>query len=162
MKIRCLSVAFAFVAILSLAGCATSIVKQTHPLYAAPSDAYAEVVFFRPMPRRTRGVADNDVTIEVDKQEMLKLSAGEYVVLRLKPSEVEVTMRNMTYLTYRVMPEEVYRARRISFEANKTYYIQAMLKVEEFRGYYFVPQVIEEEQGKQIVRQLKPVTQPVG
>lgn len=147
---------------LILGGCATSQVVEQHHLYALSSDEYAQVVFFRPMPRRTRGVADNDVSIDVDKQEMLKLSAGEYAVVRLKPKDVEIKMRNMTYLTYKVMPEEVYRARKFAIEANKTYFIRAQLKVEEYRGYYFVPLEEDEDKGLEIIKHLKPATPPLS
>ena len=145
-----------------LGGCATSKVMKQHPAYASDSDEHAIVVFFRPNPQRTRGVADNDVMVDIDKQPVMELSAGEYVVVKIKPSQARVTLRNMTYITYKVMPEEVSRARKFTFEANKRYYIQTQLKVEEYRGLYFVPKEVEEAEAKKIISRLKPVNEPLS
>lgn len=147
---------------LTVGGCATSRIVETHTAFATGTEDYAEIVFFRPMPQRTRGIADNDVTVDIDKEPMVELSAGEYVVVKIKPGQARVTLRNMTYITYKVMPEEVKRARKFTFEANKRYYIQTVLKVEEYRGLYFVPREVEETKAKEILSRLKPVNQPVS
>ena len=145
-----------------LTACATSRVMEQHPAYASGNEEFAEVIFFRPMPQRTRGIADNDVTVEIGKQPVMELSAGEYVVVKIKPMDAKVTLRNMTYITFKVMPEEVSRARKYVFEANKRYYIEAQLKVEEYRGLYFVPKETEESEALEIISRLKPVNQPLS
>ena len=141
---------------LLLSGCATSVISESHPQFASVHDLHANVYFFRPLNQRTRGVADNDVNVEIGKNLALKLSVGEYALLKLRPGETNVTLRNMTYLTFKVMPEEVWRSRKFNFEANKTYFVQALFKQEEFRGIYFNPVEVEEEEAIKIVSTLKP------
>lgn len=147
---------------LTVSACATSRIAETHHLFANPAEAYATVVVFRPIPQRTRGIGDNDVTVEIDKKVAVELSAGEYVVLRIKPTDAVVTLKNMAYVTWKVVPEEVSRSRKFSFEANQTYYIQTRLKVEEWRGLYFEPREADEATARKIISGLKPVNQPLS
>lgn len=154
---------FLFAAVMAaLSACATSLIVEHHHLWANNAEASARVVFFRPIPQRTHGIADNDVTIEVDNEKLMDLSAGEYAVFYLKPSEAKVTLRNLSFITYKVMPEEVTRARRFTFEADKTYFIQTRLKVEEYRGVYFEPREVDESKALEIISHLKPVNDPLG
>lgn len=107
------------------------------------------VYFMRPLQQRTRGMADGDLEVELDKEPLATLSHGEYIALPIKPGAVDVIMRNWSYLTTQPMPVKVWRVRRFEFEAGKTYYLSARFTQEEFRGIYYVPELLSEAQAKE-------------
>jgi len=138
---------------LALTACSTTQVVKTHPLVVS-SDAtkHANVYFLREMPQRTRGVADDDLRIEIDNHVLLTLARGEYSLLRLKPGKVDLVVYSKTMLTNHPAPLEVWRARPFDFEAGKTYYIDMKAHQEEWRGFYFVPEAIREGEAKSMAR----------
>jgi len=139
-----------------LSACATTQIVEQHKLFVPASEQHATVYFIRPTLQRTRGVADNDLTIELDDELALKLAIGEYAALDIKPKRINVTFKNLSYLTAHVMPEEVKRSKRIIFEPNKTYFILAEFRQEEFRGLYFKPVILEKEKAISLIKTLKP------
>ncbi|MDH5230863.1 MAG: DUF2846 domain-containing protein [Gammaproteobacteria bacterium] len=155
---------------LGLSACTTSLLVTENPqLEKNRSAPHAIVYFIRPMPIRSRGVADNDLKVELNEKPLLTLTRGEYAMARIKPQPTDVVLRNMTFITTKPMPVEVWRARRFSFEAGKTYFIKADFKQEEFRGIYFVPELIDEVEAKSLAKKMRaagqlakahPITQP--
>lgn len=142
-------------AMLSSACTSTQIVEQ-HELFVPTTQAHATVYFIRPTLQRTRGVADNDLTIELDKKLALTLSLGEYAAILIKPQKINITFKNLSYLTSDVMPEEVKRSKRFTFESNKTYFILADFQQEEFRGIYFKPVMLAQEKALSLIKKLRP------
>lgn len=140
-----------------ISACATTVVQKSNPLYVSnPAQAHATVYFMRPPLVRTRGVADTDLKIELDENLLLELSREEYAMVYVKPVETDVILRNMTFLTGKPNPVEVWRARHMEFENGKTYYIETEFQQEEFRGIYYVPKEIDEATAKQYAISMKP------
>lgn len=137
--------------------CTTISTIKSHPLVLKNNaDDAATVYFLRPEPLRTRGIADNDIHVELDDKLAVLLSAGEYVALKVKPGKVNVTLRNHTYLTSKPMPEEVFRSAEFDFKPRQSYLIHAKFTQEEFRGIYFTPREIDLAEAKQFGSRLAP------
>jgi len=149
-----------FIALLSLIlnACTTSTVVKSHASFAKASDSkYATVYLIRPTPIRTRGIADNDLSIEFgEKQLVSKLSAGEYIAVKIIPDKLDIIIRSITYITSNPLPEEVWRSENFTFEAGKNYFIHTRFTQEEFRGIYFVPEEISLQTAKSYLKRLKP------
>ncbi len=145
--------------VLLLASCATTRVMDSHPLYAQPGEPRAVVYFLRPVPQRTRGIADGDITIELEQRPVMALSRGEYARIDIRPTTTNVVIRSLSHHPYQAMPMEVWRTRPFKFEAGKTYYILARFQQEEFRGVFFVPTAIDEEQARRLARNMTPAGQ---
>ncbi len=146
------------IALFLLNACTTSVVMPTNPLYAKDDGSgYATVYVMRPTLQRTRGIADNDLTVEFgEKQLVALLSAGEYVAFKVRPGPVDVITRNEAYLTSKPEPETVWRSRNFIFNANQTYFIEAKFTQEEFRGIYFIAQAIDISKAKSFLNRIKP------
>ncbi len=136
-----------------LAACASSRVVAPQAPVLAEGDAPAATVYFiRPRASRSHGVADNPVRVLIDKQYVLDLAEGEYVRLRLVPGEHEIELRNLTFMTTDTTPVEVWRTRTFVFSPGQTYYLQARLDDQEFRGVYFVPERLGADRARWLVR----------
>ena len=137
--------------------CAVTHIEPSHPLLASSSEQHARVYFLRPTAQRSRGVADMAVRVDLGKQRLLSLGAGEYTVVPVRPGAIDVVMKNLSFLTSDVMPVEVWRARPFVFVAGESYFILADFKYEEFRGVYFVPRDITNEQAASYLPRMRAV-----
>lgn len=146
------------VCLLLLSGCTTSVIMKSNPSFAeSTSKDYAYVYMIRPLPIRTRGIADNDVEVEFGADQLaVQLSAGEYAAFKVKPGDLNIIIRSTTYLTTDPVPVEVYRADNFKIEAGRKYFIQAKFIQEEFRGMYFKPVMIDLKMAKDMLIRLKP------
>jgi len=144
--------------VILFSACTTSVIKTENPMFAAKgAKDYALVYLLRPMPIRTRGVADNDIKVEFGENQLVaKLSAGEYVAFKVKPGSVDIITRSFAFVTAKTLPEKVWRARHFTFEAGKTYYIHTKFTQEEFRGMYFIPTEITKEEARKMLIRIKP------
>lgn len=140
-----------------LASCTT--VNTSHPLYASQPDiAAANVYFIRPFTYRERGIADNPVMIELGGVKLLELGKGEYALIRLKPDKATLTTRNFTRFTNTEGVIEMTRALPLELMPGKTYYIHIRQVNEEFRGVYYLPELIDLRSAQQLV----PDTRAIG
>ncbi|HFE39384.1 MAG TPA: hypothetical protein ENK06_13385 [Gammaproteobacteria bacterium] len=144
--------------VLLFSACTTSVIMRDNPQFAKPaSKQFATVYVMRPAQVRTRGIADNDLTVEFGEHQLaVLLSAGEYVAFKVRPGAMDIITRNETYLTGKPDPVSVWRARNFTFEAGKTYFIEAKLIQEEFRGIYFVAQEVDLKTAKSYIKSMKP------
>ncbi len=148
---------FLLASTLALGACTTTRIAEKHPGFAANNDQNTALVYFiRPNEQRTRGIADTDLEVEFGQVKALDLASGEYAAVRVKPTETDVTLRSMTYLTAQPMPVSVWRARHYSFEAGKTYYIHTRFEEQEWRGSYFYPDSVSDEKARELANRLKP------
>lgn len=136
--------------------CTTSVVRETHPLYSAKDDRAVTIYFLRPLDQRTRGVVDSDIKVTLNDELAIELSVGEYTAVRIKPGKTEIMLKNMTYIAANPTPEEVWRSVRTEFEPGRTYYVVARMKMEEYRGVYFVPELVDETVVKTLLKGIKP------
>ncbi len=148
--------------VLTLSACTTSVIKTENPSFAKAGDTdFALVYLIRPMPIRTRGVADNDIQVEFgEKQLVVDLSAGEYVAFKVKPGKIDIITHSLAFVAARVLPEKVWRVRNFEFKSGETYYIHTKFTQEEFRGMYFVPTKITQEEAQEMVTHMKPAGEP--
>jgi len=140
---------------LALSACSTTKVFMSHPaMVKTEIDSHAKVYFLREMPQRTRGIADDDLRIEVGEQPLLFLARGEYSLVRFKPGRYDVVVHSKTMLTTNPAPVEVWRSRPFEFAAGQSYYILTRSYQEEWRGFYFVPESIGEGEAKSLSRHM--------
>lgn len=143
--------------IVLLSACASSEIIETNPRLVAAGEPHAQVYFLRPPDQRTRGVADDPISVELGHKKLLELGLGEYVLVHLSPGPADVVLRNKTYMTNNPNPVEVWRSRRYEFKAGGTYFIVADEDREEFRGIYFVPREVDAQKARALGERLKPV-----
>ncbi|MEK6747690.1 MAG: hypothetical protein AABY83_00605 [Pseudomonadota bacterium] len=146
----------AYAAVLAATGCAGSMVAERHSLYPTQADTdYARVYIMRPQAQRTRGVADSPVNIEVAREKLAELAQGEYILVYIKSPATDLVTRNLTNLTTKPMPIEVWRARHFNFETGQDYFIVLRQDYEEFRGIYYIPEAVDKTQALQLAEHLK-------
>lgn len=148
--------ALLLVGALALTGCAGSpiqlsfsnstmgtYVEADHSLVQKGSGNYAAIYFLRPQTERYMGATDNRVTIDVDKEQLLKLVKSEYTLVHLKPGKMNVTIKSLTIAGPFREFKKMKRTRRFEFEAGETYYISVEPVDGEFRGTYFLPHLVD-------------------
>lgn len=99
----------------------------------------AKVYFIRTMPVKFKGVADSQITVDINGEPLLKIDEGAYTMLKIKPTKASVTTHSRTLFTTKFEPIKVSRTREYNFIAGKTYFINLERINEEFRGIYYDP-----------------------
>lgn len=137
-------------ALLLLQGCAS--VNEKHAFLETAVDApAANVYFIRPKPYKTKGIADKPIRIAYQKQDLLGLDEGSYTLLRIKPSNGELRVYSWTRYTNMDKPREVWRKREFKFFPDVTYFIYLKQVNEEFRGIFYVPELVSLDEAKQLI-----------
>ena len=135
-------------------------IETSNPYLARGEDFLepAKVYFIRPMTERRMGAADNLITIDINRNRLLKIDKGEYTLVDLKPNDnVEITINSITAWGTTHEIKEVSKTRRFSLESGQTYFISAKMVDGEFRGVYFLPKSIDLETAKKITKRLRPI-----
>jgi len=148
---------FVLLVSLSLSGCWTSV-KGSHPLLQKNSAIpHASVYFIRPRTERMMGMADNRVTVSLDRLPLVELVKGEYTLALLQPGKTWISIDNQTTFgpAHRVKPES--RNRPFTFAAGKTYYIAIEPVDGEFRGVYFLPRELSFTEAQAVTRHMRAV-----
>ena len=144
--------------ILVTGGCSNPVnYKNTQIQTDGEAEHIAKVYFLRPMPVKYKGIADNKLWIEYDKQKLLTLSEGQYALVKLKPSKGKIATHSKTKFIGSTEPIDVSRDREYRFIAGKTYFILIQRVDEEFRGIFYDPAPITFEQARKIADQLSAV-----
>ncbi|NOX42764.1 MAG: hypothetical protein GXP19_03395 [Gammaproteobacteria bacterium] len=139
-----------------ISGCGSTSVNSKHILIETDKEvAAASVYFIRPFTYRERGIADNPVKIELNRKEIISLGKGEYTLVRIKPVEATITTRNYSMFTNKLMPIEMTRNANMTFAAGETYFIHIKQVNEEFRGVYYLPELIGLTTAKRMASDLK-------
>lgn len=129
-----------------------------HPLLESDREAaFATVYFLRPNTERWMGAADNILTIEADRQELLKLVKGEYIRATLKPRKTTLRIRSMSAWGPQQAIKEMEKSGEFQFQAGKTYFVLMEMVDGEFRGVFFKPQLIALTKARQLAKSLRPV-----
>lgn len=132
-------------------------VNQRHSLIQTDlNQPHATVYFIRPQTEHPMGYPDNDLDVDVDGERLMELGKGEYTMVRVKPRDVTVTLRNRTQVRGRWELTEMARSQRFDFEAGQVYFVLADMFNGEFRGVRFNPKPITLFEAKQAVRYLEP------
>ena len=143
-----------------LTGCGgipTTHVDQHPAVVSAADRPHAKVYFIRPLTERNMGVADNAITIELDRKPLLTLVKGQYTLVDLKPGHYKVTVDSLTAMfleptTLRRMKRSAYS----SFYSGGTYYIVMQMVNGKFRGVVDIPMSVATMKASRIVRHLRP------
>jgi hypothetical protein len=145
-------------ACLMLFGCTASSVNSSNPLLSDYPDALvAKVYFIRPRTERYMGMADNRLTVELDRQPLLKLAKGEYALLHLQPGTAALGLRSMTTWGPGHKIKEMSTLKEFSFAPGQTYYISVQPVDGEFRGVQFHASRIDRDTAAELSRNLNPV-----
>lgn len=144
--------------IAGLTGCTNSkIYEKSRALQLNENDAYSTVYFLRPEVKRgITGVVDNSIRVEINGEETVALSQGEYVMVRVVPSEAVVTFKSLSMVGSKIEPQEMRGSQTFNFAAEQTNFILVKAINEEFRGAYFMPERIEFNEARKIARDLTP------
>jgi len=143
---------FLLIPVLLVAACSFSMINHKNSMLAqnAANDQVASVYFIRPMPLKHKGVADNEISVDLNNELLLKINEGQYTLVKIKPESVHVVTRSKTDFTNKLQPIDVTRTRQYQFLAGKIYFIELKRINEEFRGIYYDPAPISFKQAKQL------------
>lgn len=129
-----------------------------HPLIQLnPNGPAATVYLLRPYPERAMGFPDNDLKVELNKETLLKLTKGQYTMVRLIPRDYTLTLKNLTEAGAFWAVKEMSRNYRFNFNAGETYFIVIKPLDGEFRGVHFTAESVDAFAAKQIAQQLSAV-----
>lgn len=141
-----------------LSGCGSTTINKKHLLIENNEKiAAASVYFIRPFTYRERGIADNPVKIELNRKLLIELGKGELTLIRLKAADATISTRSFTMFTNKLLPVEVKRNAQMSFIAGETYYIHIRQVNEEFRGVYYLPELVGPKAAKRLADGLNAV-----
>lgn len=144
-------------AIVVLNACSPTKVFKDSPLSPPTSEEpYTTVYFLRELKEPQMKLARNAVNIEINNQPLMKLSMGEYVMVRLVPTEATVTVKSLSFMGGKVDPVILSGSKTFNFAAGQTNFIRIKLIDEEFRGVYYEPQRIEFNEAREIAKRLRP------
>ena len=149
--------------VLLLAGCASSRVHMDHPLVKEEwvgrqeGERLARVYFIRPYTERYMGYADNRLVVEADRFPLMEIAKGEYTLLPMVPGEVWITVTNLTAWGPHSEVKEMQRSRRFEFRPGQTYYLIFRVVDGEFRGVFFLPELVDAYTARDLTRHMKPV-----
>jgi hypothetical protein len=151
-----ISTAFIIGLFFVITGCGSTSVNDDHILVESEDgNPAANVYFIRPFTYRERGISDNPVKIELNRKELITLGKGEYTLVHIKPVDATITTRSFTMHTNKLMPVEISRSANMHFEHGQTYFIHIRQVNEEFRGVYYLPELIGLETAKRMTAELR-------
>lgn len=140
---------------LALNACGIAI-NNHHPSLQNISEdtGTVKVYFIRPVPAKSKGVADNTLRIDFKNEELLEIAEGYYTLVEIRPDKGEITTHSKTIFTTNTQPIEVARSRFYEFIAGRTYFIHVKRLNEEFRGIYYDPAPVTLSEAKMLVEGL--------
>lgn len=143
---------------LLVAGCSNPVnYKNTHIQSDGEDTHIAKVYFLRPMPVKYKGIADNKLRVDFNKEKLLTLNEGQYALVKLKPSKGKISTHSRTKFIGSSDPINVSRDREYRFIAGKTYFIHLHRVDEEFRGIFYDPSPITFQQALKLSSPLHAV-----
>ena len=149
-----------------LPGCAGTRVDGSHPLISSDEKS-AKVYFIRPFTERYMGMADNTITVEADRAELLTLAKGEYTLVHLRPGTIfllarsettwgpTVTHFNVNTRAHKI--KEMTHSQPFTFEAGETYFVVFSPVDGEFRGIYYQMATVDQARAKELSTHLRVV-----
>ena len=143
--------------IITLSGCSgTFLIKDNQALQTNLEQEYSTVYILREKPKYLSGLPNQAISIDINGHEIGNLSFGEYIMLRIKPTEGTIRFTSMD--TYGAIhePRELSGEETFNFAAGQTNFIRTRFIDGEFRGAYFVPERIEFNLARELAKELKP------
>ncbi|WP_455201547.1 hypothetical protein [Kaarinaea lacus] len=143
---------------LLVSGCSNPVnYKNSHIQSDAEDTHIAKVYFLRPMPVKYKGIADNKLRVDFNKEKLLTLNEGQYALVKLEPSKGKISTHSRTKFIGSPDPINVSRDREYRFIAGKTYFIHLQRVDEEFRGIFYDPAPITFQQALKLSTSLHAV-----
>jgi len=141
-----------------ISGCLTDtrLVKDSLVLQTQPDQPYATIYFLRESMLIHNAPARDPVTIDINGHDVMRLSQGEYAMIRIKPTEGTVRMRSHSLVGNKPVAQEIFGERTFNFAAGQTNFLRTKMVDGGFRGVYFVPERIEFNQARALVERLRP------
>ncbi len=131
---------------------------QVHPLVQLnPSAPAANVYLLRPQPERVMGFPDNELDVELNQEKLLKLTKGQYTMVRLIPRDYTLTLKNLSEAGTLWKVREMSRNYPFNFRAGENYFLVIRPFDGEFRGVHFTAESVDIFAAKQIAQQLSAV-----
>ena len=144
-----------------ISACGSTSINKKHELFARDPDiAAAQVYFIRPYTYRERGLADNPVKIEINGKQLMELGKGEYTMARMKPVKISLTTRSLTLFTNKIEPVEMTRTSEITLAPDERYFLHVKQVNEEFRGVYYMIELVSLETAKGLINGVKSIGVP--
>lgn len=144
--------------VLVLASCSSAKnIKNSYVDNESEDQYVAKVYFIRTMPVKFKGVADSQITVDINGEPVLKIDEGAYTMLKIKPAKASVTTHSRTLFTTKFEPIKVSRTREYNFIAGKTYFINLERINEEFRGIYYDPAPVTLAVAQKLTETLRAV-----
>lgn len=141
-----------------LGGCAGTRLDKSHPLVTRDAaEPAAKVYFIRPFTDRYLGFADNIITIEAERAELMRLVKGEYTLVSLKPGNIRLSVRNDTSFGAEFNHKELTRSVQFTFEAGQTYFLVLKPFDGEFRGVHFAMETIDVTRARELSKHLRVI-----
>lgn len=139
-----------------LGACAGTRLDKSHPLVTRDAaEPAAKVYFIRPFTDRYLGFADNVITIEAERARLMRLVKGEYTLVKLKPGDVRLSVRNDTSHGSEFNHKELTRSKQFTFEAGQTYFLVLKPFDGEFRGVNFEMETVDLTRARELSRHLR-------
>ena len=139
-------------------GCSNPVNYKNSHIQSEGEDAHiAKVYLLRPMPVKYKGIADNKIRVDFNKEKLLTINEGQYALVKLKPSKGKISTHSKTKFIGSTTPIDVSRDREYRFIAGKTYFIHLQRVDEEFRGIFYDPAPITFQQALKISDPLRAI-----
>jgi hypothetical protein len=143
---RTFQISIAMLVVAGLWSCAVTRVDWSHPLVSSDAQS-ARVYFIRPFTERYMDIADNTISVEADRAELLRLAKGEYTLVHMRPGTVFLGARSRTTwgpteTHYNVNTrahkiKDMTHSQPFAFEPGETYFVVFTPVDGEFRGIYY-------------------------
>jgi len=147
----------AVILIISLSGCSgTHLIDDSQALQLNLEQEYSTIYILRENPKYLTGFPNQPIRIDINGYDIGALSYGEYIMLRIKPTEGTVRFSSMDVYGSIQKPRELSGEETFNFSAGQTNFIRTRFIDGEFRGAYFVPERIEFNLARELAKELKP------
>lgn len=149
-------------ALLVLTGCSgTRVLSSAEPvLQNNTALPYSTVYILRETSNMYLGPANGPVKVEFNGHDVLSINEGDYTMVRVKPGETLVVVKNMSMYGSDLHPREMTGSTTFNFGVGQTNFIRLKVYNGEFRGVYFTPERIEFNRARVLVQQLRDVAVP--
>lgn len=133
-------------------------VNYSHPLVeAAAGGNAAKVYFLRPEPERRMGFPDNPVSLDLNEERLLELARGEYTVVDVVPRRYSLTLSNYTEAQMNWNVKTLARTYDFEFLPGATYFVAIRAVDGEFRGVYFLAEIVDIAEAREMAAKLHAV-----
>ncbi len=140
-----------------VSGCSgTQIIEDSPVMQLNPEQPYSTVYILREHPKYRTGFPEQPIKIDINGHDVGSLSYGEYIMLKIKPTEGTIRFTSLDIYGPVPDPRELSGEETFNLAAGQTNFIRVKFIDGEFRGAYFVPERIEFNTAREISKRLRP------